>query len=101
MDADDETEEQQDGLPKLSVKIQQEDGEEVEEVQKKIQKNIKKKFLMNRWKKVYALKKERKHKSKQDTLKRQRKLICLQRATPWSAMAITSCLSSQPRNKGR
>ena len=34
MDADDETEEQQDGLTKLSVKIQQEDGEEVEEVQK-------------------------------------------------------------------
>ena len=59
-----------------------------------------KKFLMNRWK-VYALKKERKHKSKQDTLNRQRNLACLQHVILWSAMAITLCLNFQLRTMRR
>ena len=73
-DDDDEKEETDEGLPSLWVKVQQKDDEQDE-------------FLMNRWKKVYALKRGRKHQSKQDTLKRQRNLICRQLTMLWNAMA--------------
>ena len=85
LDADDETDDQPQGLPSLSVKVQHEDEEQVqEEVPDEPMEGV-------------CSQQGEEHKRKQDALNRQRNLICLQHVLLWSAMAITSCFNFQPR----
>ena len=93
LDADDETDDQPQGLPSLSVKVQHEDEEQVQE---EVQEEVPDEPMEG-----VCSQQGEEHKRKQDALNRQRNLICLQHVLLWSAMAITLCLSFQPRTMSK